>query len=76
MASQPRRIVRLHYNRQGARLGLPWTLHTSHGCHAAAHVEILVPIETEEKPTKRTNPRYFLKARARIAWKGSTAVLT
>lgn len=69
-------IIRLHYNKVQASKGLPWTLHTSKGCMSASHVNIKVPIETEEKPNNKTNPRYFLKCHAIITWNGTIAILS
>ena len=65
--------IRLHYNKHKVKDGLPWTLHTSKNCFSASHVQILVPVETEEKPEKRTNPRYFLKCEGEIEWSGTEA---
>lgn len=70
-----KRIVRLHYNKFKAVDGLPWTLHTSNACYSASHVTIRVPIETEEKPSKTDNPRYFLTCHADITWEGTEATL-
>lgn len=67
--------IRLHYNKFGAPNGKPWTLHTSKACHSAAHVIFNVPLETEERPQKKTNPRYFLVCRGKIRWEGSTAFI-
>jgi hypothetical protein len=68
-------IIRVHYNRQGAPKGLPWTLHTSKACHAAAHVEFKVLPETAEEPQRRSNPRYFIKVKGDIKWRGRTAIV-
>lgn len=68
-------VIRFHYNRQQAANGKPWTLHTSKGCFSAAHVVFETPLETEEKPEKKQNPRYFLKCNGRIVWYGNTAVV-
>ncbi len=65
--------IRLHYNKFRAKNGLPWTLHTSKKCHAASHVTFEVPVETEEKPDRKSNPRYFLVAHGNIKWKGTIA---
>jgi hypothetical protein len=51
--------IRVHFNKKNAKDGLPWTVHTSKACIPAAHVLIHIPIESEEKPLNKTNPRYF-----------------
>jgi hypothetical protein len=68
--------IRLHYNKFKARHGLPWTLHTSKKCYIASHVVFKVPVETEERPDKKTNPRYFLKCDGDIKWTGTKAVIS
>ncbi len=68
-------VIRLHYNKRMSEKGLPWTLHTAKGCLSAQHVVIKVPVETEEHPERKTNPRYFLKCKGSIGWIGSTAVI-
>lgn len=68
-------LIRFHYNRQASAKGLPWTLHTSKACHKASHVRFLVPTETEEKPDKRRNPRYFMVCRGIIKFEGAVATV-
>jgi hypothetical protein len=69
-------IIRFHFNKQRASKGLPWTLHTSKACLSAAHVVFKgVRLETEEKPERKTNPRYFLKCKGSIEWDGDVAVI-
>lgn len=68
--------IRLHYNKFQAPNGFPWTLHTSKKCFLASHVILNVPVETEEKPEKRSNPRYFLTCKGNIAWQGTIAMVT
>lgn len=67
--------IRFHYNKFGAAKGLPWTLHTSKACMAASHVRFEVPLETEEKPNKRSNPRFFLVVDGNIEWNGTVATI-
>jgi hypothetical protein len=55
--------VYLHFNKQGAPKGFPWTIHTSKACLPASRVVLEVPIETVWKPTKKQNPRAFLRAK-------------
>ncbi len=66
-------IIRFHYNKQNEKKGLPWTLHTSRQCISASHVLFHVPIETEENPKKKNNPKYFLKCNGNIRMSGTIA---
>lgn len=67
--------IRIHFNKQRAKKGLPWTLHTSKACYAAAHIKVEVPTETEEKPNKPENPRYFLVCNGDIKWVKNIAII-
>ncbi len=69
-------VIRLHYNKQSEKTGLPWTLHTSKACLTASHVVINVPVETEEKPNRKTNPRYFIKCNGSIKWNKTVAIIS
>lgn len=53
----------IHFNKFRVKNGLPWTVHNRGVCHAASHVEILVPMFSEERPHLKTNPRYFFTCR-------------
>ena len=67
-------VIRIHHNRRGAPK-LPWTIHTSRGCWGCSHFTIGpgVVMESEEKPDNKNNPRYFLKVRGVLSWRGSAA---
>lgn len=67
--------IRLHYNKHGANKELPWTLHTSKGCFPASHVIMKAGCETEEKPEKKANPRYFIVCKGTIVWDGTVATI-
>lgn len=67
--------IRLHYNKQNAAYGLPWTIHTSKGCFPASHVKFFTNVETEERPDKKSNPKYFLVCHGNIRWDGSVAII-
>jgi len=67
--------IRVHYNKYTVSQGLPWSLHTSQACFQASHIEFKVPVETEEKPNLKTNPRYFIKAEGTITWDGTKAII-
>lgn len=55
--------IRVHFNKRGADHGRPWTVHTSKCCLPATHVRFRCTVETEEKPGKKDNPRYFVTCR-------------
>ena len=60
-------LVRIHFSRNKEKVGLPWSVLTSKGCHHASNV-IVEPgcnVSTENKPNNKTNPRYFIKVRCR-----------
>ena len=55
--------LRIHVNRREMLKGVrawPWTIHSSSFCLRPRHIDICVPVETEYKPLKRSNPRLFL----------------
>ena len=68
------RMFRLHFNKVAERRGDPlvWSVQTSAGCFHAAHVVITGRIETENKPERKSNPRYFLAGRGRVDQVGDT----
>ena len=68
-------LMRIHYNKQTVKKGLPWSIHTSKFCAQASHITFKCPVETEEKPDKKTNPRYFIKCNGHIQWQGKKAFI-
>lgn len=66
----------IHFNRQRAKDGFPWTVHYRGACLPAAHVKILVPMESEEKPHLKTNPRYFFTCKGFVRHVGNTIEIT
>lgn len=58
--------ARIHFNRQGAPKGWPWTVHTSKECIRAKEVRCKVPTSTAWKPEKKDNPRAFITAQGTI----------
>jgi hypothetical protein len=78
--TKPRRItkpitLRLHYSKQGAFKGKPWTVHCSQGCFGATHVEMHGTFQTEENPNKASNPRYFIKCFGTFHYEGKTLIV-
>jgi hypothetical protein len=67
--------VKVHFNRQRAPNGLPWTVHTSKACIPASEVRILVAAETVFQPEKKTNPRAWFRARGVVEIDGSIVTI-
>lgn len=67
---------RLHFSKQGASYGLPWTVHNSKGCHSFSHVVIYGSAETESNPSKKNNPRYFITLIGTLHSIGRVGILT
>jgi hypothetical protein len=59
---RPVKII-LHFNRQRAKAGFPWTVHVRGRCIPASDVIINAPVRTVYKPDKPTNPRAWLEVR-------------
>lgn len=53
----------IHYNKPGSSKGTPWTVHSSKGCLQVAEVFVRSESQTIFKPTKKTNPKGFIKTR-------------
>ncbi len=70
-----RRVIYLHFSKPGSRKGLPWTVHVSGVCLLASVVKIDVPIFTVWKPTKRSNPRAFLRTRGIVEQDGDVITI-
>lgn len=54
----------MHFNKPGARNGTPWTVHFRGVCHIVREIRCLVPMVSEFKPEKKSNPRAFFTAKA------------
>lgn len=54
-------VIYLHFNKQKAKDGYPWTVHYQKKCLPASWVDIKVPSCTIFKPDKRQNPRAFIR---------------
>jgi hypothetical protein len=52
----------MHFNKQGAKKGLPWTVHFRGTCYPASVIRCQVPMISEWKPNKKSNPRAFFTA--------------
>lgn len=50
-----------------------WTVHNSQGCFHFDEVEIKVPATTVHKPLKKDNPRFFIRCRGTLQFKGGKA---
>lgn len=54
----------MHFNKPGSAKGRPWTVHYRGACHVVKKIVCLVPMTSEFKPDKPTNPRAFFTAMA------------
>jgi hypothetical protein len=52
----------MHFNKQGASKGSPWTVHWRGACYGVRHIKCQVPMVSEWKPNKKNNPRAFFTA--------------
>jgi hypothetical protein len=59
-------VAIVHYNRQRAGKGFPWTVHYRGKCIPAKKVHFLVPTESVYKPEKKANPKGWLRCVARL----------
>lgn len=53
----------MHFNKPGAKNGTPWTVHFRGVCYLVREIQCLVPMTSEFKPEKKSNPRAFFTAR-------------
>lgn len=67
----------MHFNKPASKKGKPWTVHYRGMCHIVSKIECLVPMVSEFKPNKKTNPRAFFTAYAKnLTVKKAVAILT
>ncbi len=52
----------MHFNKPGSNKGTPWTVHYRGVCHIVREIQCQVPMVSEWKPEKKTNPRAFFTA--------------
>lgn len=52
----------MHFNKPGSKKGLPWTIHFRGTCYLVKTIKCTVPMVSEWKPNKKTNPRAFFTA--------------
>jgi hypothetical protein len=56
--------IQVHYNKRGAGVGLPWTLHVAGRCIQTYSVQFCgVHVTTVNRPKKKSNPRAWLQCR-------------
>lgn len=55
----------MHFNKPGASKGTPWTVHYRGVCHIVKEIICNVPMISEFKPEKKTNPRAFFTAKVK-----------
>lgn len=59
-------VIYIHFNRQRARAGYPWTVHYKKKCLPASWVNTQVPSETIYKPDRPVSPRAFIRCVGRV----------
>jgi hypothetical protein len=52
----------IHFNKFGATKDKPWTIHYKNACYLVSKLVCKVPMTSEWKPNKKTNPRAFFTA--------------
>ncbi len=52
----------MHFNKQNALKNKPWTIHFRGTCYAVKEIKCNVPMISEFKPNKKSNPRAFFTA--------------
>lgn len=52
----------MHFNKPGAFKGTPWTVHYRGVCYIVTEIQCKVPMVSEWKPKRKTNPRAFFTA--------------
>ncbi len=67
----------MHFNKQNAFKGNPWTVHYRGACYIVSEIKCFVPMVSEFKPLKKTNPRAFFTAYPSKFWidKNNIAIL-
>lgn len=55
----------MHFNKPAASKGTPWTVHFRGVCHIVKEIDCRVPMRSEFKPEKKTNPRAFFTAQVK-----------
>lgn len=53
----------MHFNKEGSKVGRPWTIHYRNVCYLVSEIRCMVPMVSEWKPNKKSNPRAFFTAR-------------
>jgi len=52
----------MHFNKPGSKTGKPWTVHFRGTCYVVSAIRCMVPMVSEWKPNKKSNPRAFFTA--------------
>ena len=52
----------MHFNKPSSKDGKPWTVHYRGVCYVVSEIRCQVPMVSEWKPNKKTNPRAFFTA--------------
>jgi hypothetical protein len=69
--------VIMHFNKQGSKSGKPCTIHYRGVCYLVNQIKCFVPMVSEFKPNKKSNPKAFFTAQAQtlINNKNGNAIL-
>jgi hypothetical protein len=58
-------LLRIHFNKPKQC----WSVHHKGVCHMIKHLMINVPVESQEKPNKKSNPRFFFICKGNLTIK-------
>jgi hypothetical protein len=52
----------MHFNKPGSKQGKPWTVHYRGTCYLVSEIKCEMPMVSEWKPARKSNPRAFFTA--------------
>lgn len=55
----------MHFNKPAASKGTPWTVHYRGACYVVSEIRCMVPMFSEWKPNRKSNPRAFFTAQVK-----------
>lgn len=55
----------MHFNKPAASKGTPWTVHYRGTCYVVSEIRCMVPMFSEWKPNRKSNPRAFFTAQVK-----------
>lgn len=67
----------MHFNKPSSKSGKPWTVHYRGVCYIVSEIRCQVPMVSEWKPNKKSNPRAFFTAQvSKLVITKDVAILT